>query len=55
MGHAGQLASWSDWAKRQERILSNLNRFFLEFAKALEIYTRRFRKNFDVGIFPKFF
>jgi hypothetical protein len=27
----------------------------LEFAKALEIYTRRFRRNFDAKIFSKFF
>jgi hypothetical protein len=28
---------------------------FFEFTKALEIGTRRFRRNFEVGIFPKFF
>jgi hypothetical protein len=29
--------------------------WILEFAKTLRISTRRFRRNFDVGIFPKFF
>jgi hypothetical protein len=28
---------------------------FFEFTKALEICRRRFRRNFDVRIFPKFF
>jgi hypothetical protein len=28
---------------------------FFEFTKALEICTRRFRRNFDMRIFPKFF
>jgi hypothetical protein len=29
--------------------------WILEFGKTLRIYTRRFRRNFDVGIFPKSF
>jgi hypothetical protein len=29
--------------------------FFFKYIKALEIYTRRFRRNFDMKIFPKFF
>jgi hypothetical protein len=28
---------------------------FFEFSKALEICRRRFRRNFDIRIFPKFF
>jgi hypothetical protein len=32
----------------------NKNSIF-EFIKALEIYTRRFRRNFNTRIFPKFF
>jgi hypothetical protein len=34
--------------------LQNKNWIF-EFTKALEICTRRFRRNFDTRIFPKFF
>jgi hypothetical protein len=26
-----------------------------DYSKALEIYRRRFRRNFDMRIFPKFF
>jgi hypothetical protein len=29
--------------------------WIFEFTKALEICTRRFRRNFDTRIFPKFF
>jgi hypothetical protein len=29
--------------------------WILEFGRTLRISTRRFRRNFDVGIFPKFF
>jgi hypothetical protein len=29
--------------------------WIFEFTRALEIYTRRFRRNFDVEIFPNFF
>jgi hypothetical protein len=37
---------------QQKEFLQNLN-WILDFAKALEICTRRFRRNFDVSIFPK--
>jgi hypothetical protein len=37
----------------EEKFFSNKNWIF-EFTKALEIY-RRFRRNFDMRIFPKFF
>jgi hypothetical protein len=55
------------WAKRPNRPAglpgrlgrklkkSFLNKnYFFEFTKAFEICTRRFRTNFDVGIFPIF-
>jgi hypothetical protein len=55
------------WAKRPNRpagLLGRLGRklkksflnknYFFEFTKAFEICTRRFRTNFDVGIFPIF-
>jgi hypothetical protein len=38
----------------EEKFFSNKNWIF-EFTKALEICRRRFRRNFEVGIFPKFF
>jgi hypothetical protein len=45
----------ADWAEFKEKnSFGNFNRI-LEFAKALEICTRRFRRNLDTGIFPKIF
>jgi hypothetical protein len=38
----------------EEKFFSNKNWIF-EFTKALEICRRRFRRNFDMRIFPKFF
>jgi hypothetical protein len=32
-----------------------IKNWIFEFIKALEICTRRFRRNFDMRIFPKFF
>jgi hypothetical protein len=32
-----------------------IKNWFFEFTKALEIYRWRFRRNFDMRIFPKFF
>jgi hypothetical protein len=40
--------------KSEEKIFSEKN-CIIEFTKALKIYTSRFRRNFDVGIFSKFF
>jgi hypothetical protein len=37
---------------QRKEFLQNLN-WILDFAKPLEICTMRFRRNFDVGIFPK--
>jgi hypothetical protein len=47
-------AGWDGWAESEENFFFEKNWIF-EYTKALEIYTRRFRGNFDVGIFPKFF
>jgi hypothetical protein len=38
----------------EEKFFSNKNCIF-EFTKALEICRRRYRRNFDMRIFPKFF
>jgi hypothetical protein len=44
------------WAgpKSEEDSFSNKNWIF-EYTKALEICTRRFRRNFDMRVFPKIF
>jgi hypothetical protein len=60
------LAGWATWAAQarwpagrtepKARKNSVLNKIgILEIAKALEICTTRFMRNFDVQIFPKFF
>jgi hypothetical protein len=51
---AGRLAAGLIGPKAKENCFPNKNWIF-EFNKALEICTRRFRRNFEVGIFPKFF
>jgi hypothetical protein len=38
----------------EEKLFSNKNWIF-EFTRALEICRRRFRRNVDMRIFPKFF
>jgi hypothetical protein len=43
-----------DGPKSEEDSFSNKNWIF-EYTKALQICIRRFRKNFDTKIFPKFF
>jgi hypothetical protein len=48
-GHAGRLCQTPG-----KEFIRNLN-WVLDFVKALENCRRRFRRNFDVGIFPKFF
>jgi hypothetical protein len=50
---------WADWllgrlGRKLKKIFLNKNWIF-EFTKGLEICTRRFRRNFDTRIFPKFF
>jgi hypothetical protein len=42
---------WSNW---RNKILSNFI-WNLDFWQILEICTRRFRRNFDMGILPKIF
>jgi hypothetical protein len=42
------------WAKAQKEIPFEFQ-LILEFGKNLENCTRRFRKKFDMGIFPKIF
>jgi hypothetical protein len=41
--------------RKYEKRISELKIWIFEFTKALEIYRRRFRRNFDMRIFPKFF
>jgi hypothetical protein len=62
-------ARWAEWAKRPNRLAGLLGRlgrnqkrkhfqnknWIFEFTRALEICTRRFRRNFDVEFFPNFF
>jgi hypothetical protein len=42
------------WAKAQKEILFEFQ-LILEFGRTFENCTRRFRKKFDMGIFPKIF
>jgi hypothetical protein len=64
-GGGGTPLFWA-WAERPNRPAGRLGRnlkrnsfwnknWICEFTKALKICTRTFRRNFDVGIFPKFF
>jgi hypothetical protein len=61
-GQRGQRAGWAKgrvgrkvgWAESKEKKFCIKNWIF-EFTKALEIYRRRIRRNFDMRIFPKFF
>jgi hypothetical protein len=50
----GRLAAGPIGSKVKENSLSNKNLIF-EYTKALEICRRRFRRNFDMRIFPKIF
>jgi hypothetical protein len=58
-GQVGQKAEWAGWllgqlGRKLKKSFQNKILIF-EFTKTLEIYTRRFRRNFDTRIFPKFF
>jgi hypothetical protein len=53
-GLMGQLAAWAGRLNVKEKIFRIKNWIF-EFTKALENCGRRFRGNFDMRIFPKFF
>jgi hypothetical protein len=50
----GKKVGWLLGRKLKENSFPNKNWIF-EYTKALEICRRRFRRNFDMGIFPKFF
>jgi hypothetical protein len=53
-GRTGRLAAGPFWAESEEKSFPNKKLIF-DYSKALEICRRRFRRNFDVKIFPKFF
>jgi hypothetical protein len=53
-GRAGRLAAGPITPKAKENSFLNKNWIF-EFTKALEICRKRFRRNFCMRIFPKFF
>jgi hypothetical protein len=44
---------WAVWAKVEGKIISE-EKLDFEYIMALEIYIRRFWRNFDTEIFPKF-
>jgi hypothetical protein len=61
----GRRSGWAAWAKEAKqdgwlaglklKRISFLNKnWIFEYTKALEIYTRRFRGNFDVGLLKDF-
>jgi hypothetical protein len=52
-GRVGWLAAGPNGPEVKENSFLNKNLIF-DYSKALEI-CRRFRRNFEVGIFPKFF
>jgi hypothetical protein len=52
-GRVGRLATGPNGPEVTETSFPNKNLIF-DYSKALEI-CRRFRRNFEVGIFPKFF
>jgi hypothetical protein len=57
-GLAGPEAGWAArlaGPKLRKKGIYELKIGFFEFTKALEICRRRFRRNFDMRIFPKFF
>jgi hypothetical protein len=56
-GLAGPKAEWAARSARPKVRKKNflIKNWIFEFTKVLEICRRRFRRNFDVRIFPKFF
>jgi hypothetical protein len=64
-GLRGRRGQWAGWARgrvgrkvgRAEIKKKNfrIKNWIFEFTEALEICRRRFRRNFDMTIFPKFF
>jgi hypothetical protein len=53
-GRVGRLAAGPNGPEVKENSFLNKNLIF-DYRKALEICRRRFRRNLEVGIFPKFF
>jgi hypothetical protein len=53
-GRVGRLAAGPNGPEVKENSFLNKNLIF-DYGEALEICRRRFRRNFEVGIFPKFF
>jgi hypothetical protein len=53
-GRTGRLAAGRSGPKVKKKSFLNKN-FIFDYSKALEICRRRFRRNFDMRIFPKFF
>jgi hypothetical protein len=56
-GLAGPKAEWAARSAGPKVRKKNfwIKNWIFEFTKALEICRRRFRRNFDMRIFPKFF
>jgi hypothetical protein len=56
-GLAGPKAEWAARSAGPKVRKRNfwIKNWIFEFTKALEIYRRRFRRTFDMRIFPKFF
>jgi hypothetical protein len=62
-GQRGQQAGWARGrmghkvgrAENKEKGISELKNWIFEFTKALEMCRMRFRRNFDMRIFPKLF
>jgi hypothetical protein len=60
LGWVGQKVGWAGWlrgrlGRKLKEILCRNKNFIFEYTKHLEICTRRFRRDFGMGIFPKFF
>jgi hypothetical protein len=53
-GRLGWLAAGPNGLEVKENSFLNKNLIF-DYSKALEICRRRFKRNIEVGIFPKFF
>jgi hypothetical protein len=57
-GGGGPRLGWKIWEEagpKSRKRISKVKNWIFEFTKALEICRRRFRGNFDMRIFPKFF
>jgi hypothetical protein len=56
VGPAGPMTEWATRSAGSKARKKNfrIKNWISEFTKDLEICTRRFRRNFDMRIFPKF-